>query len=149
MQNPVEGRAPHAEKGGHVLDAPTTGDELEHMLDLERRQLRLSSELHPAPLRGLDPGAGALGDERALELGSTPIICHMARPVAVSGDTVDNHQPMDLAASIGALASTNHQCGMILYAQGVIGKCDFRFDAGFIKKRFQIIRVVVRSFYNQ
>ena len=39
------------------------------MGDLLRRQLRLGAELHPTLLGGLHAGAGAFGDQAALQFG--------------------------------------------------------------------------------
>jgi hypothetical protein len=82
--NPVNRRPVHIAQRGENWRCLTVGAQGARMSDLRHAQCGLASALHPAALHGLHAGAGAFGDQATLSLAQTPIICHMARPAAVS-----------------------------------------------------------------
>src|SRR4029450_8174391 len=66
---PIDGRAANFEQRGDVLRSLALGTEFAGMVSLLWGQFGLASEFYPSGLRGLHPGAGALGDQAALEFG--------------------------------------------------------------------------------
>jgi hypothetical protein len=68
-QSPVERRPVYLEERGDHGHGLALGAEVPGMGNLLRCQLRLGAELHPTLLGGLHAGAGAFGDQAALQLG--------------------------------------------------------------------------------
>src|ERR1022692_741760 len=64
---PIKRRPINVQECGHVLAALAVVDQLAGVVDLLRRQLRLSPEFHATALRGSDAGAGALADKASLQ----------------------------------------------------------------------------------
>src|SRR4030095_17133687 len=69
---PIDGRAANFEQRGDVLRSLALGTEFAGMVSLLWGQFGLASEFYPSLLRGLHPGAGALGDQAVLEFGQDP-----------------------------------------------------------------------------
>src|SRR4030095_455415 len=69
---PIDGRASDFEQGGDVLRSLALGAEFAGVFSLLGREFGLASEFYPSGLRGLHSGAGALGDQAALEFGQYP-----------------------------------------------------------------------------
>src|SRR5262249_6921770 len=84
---PIDGRASDFEQVGDVLRSLALGAEFEDMFSLLRGKFGLASEFHPSGLRGLHPGAGALGDQAALEFGQYAY--HLPHSPACGGLGVD------------------------------------------------------------
>jgi hypothetical protein len=86
-QGPVERRPVHLEQRGDHWHGLALGAECTGMGDLLRRQLQLGAELHPTLLGGLHAGAGAFGDQTALEFGQDAD--HLPHSTAGGGLGVD------------------------------------------------------------
>ena len=69
---PINGRAAHFAQRGDVLRSLALGTEFAGIVSLLVGQFGLASEFYPSGLRDLHPGAGALGDQAALEFGQAP-----------------------------------------------------------------------------
>lgn len=61
-ERPVERRAAHVKKIGHILAGFTFVDHFPGVVDLLGREARLPTKLHASALRGLHSGAGAFVD---------------------------------------------------------------------------------------
>src|SRR4029453_13098244 len=66
---PIDGRTADFEQGGDVLRSLALGAEFAGVFSLLWREFGLASPFFPSGLGGLHSGAGALGDQAALEFG--------------------------------------------------------------------------------